>query len=334
MINIGINGLGRIGRHVLKCINDEYSGNMQVSAVNDLAPVSTCAHLLKHDSIYGAWQRLVSNDEENLLIDGKKIKKFSQSKPSEIDWASLDVDIVVESTGRFRKIEDLKSHMKGSVKKVVISAPANGEDVTLVPGVNLDWYDPKKHNIISSASCTTNCVAQIIRHISDGFGIRMCSFVTVHAYSNDQSIIDQPHSDLRRARALAFNIIPTTTGASAAIEKVLPQLKGKIMAGAYRVPVHCGSLVDCTFILEKEASADAINEYLKKQASGENGRYMAFSKEPLVSADFCQDSHSCIVDGLLTETLGNTARLIGWYDNEWSYSMRVCDVLDHIALNL
>ena len=334
MINIGINGLGRIGRHVFKCIADKYSDKMQVSAVNDLAPGPTCAHLLKHDSIYGAWQHMVFYDEENLIIDDKKVKKFSRSKPSDIDWASFDVDIVVESTGHFRKIEDLKSHMQGSVKKVVVSAPAKGEDITLVPGVNLDWYDHEKHNIISSASCTTNCVAQIIKHVNDGFGIKLCSFVTIHAYSNDQSIIDQPHSDLRRARALAFNIIPTTTGASAAIEKVLPQLKGKILAGAYRVPVHCGSLVDCTFILEKEVSVETINDYLEKQATGINGRYMAFSKEPLVSADFCRDSHSCIVDGMLTETLGNTARLVGWYDNEWSYSLRVCDILMHISESL
>ena len=334
MINIGINGLGRIGRHVFKCIADEYSDKIEVTAVNDLAPASTCAHLLKHDSIYGTWQNKIFSDEENLILNNKKIRKFSNSKPSDIDWSSAAVDIVVESTGRFRKYEDLSSHMNGSVKKVVVSAPAKGEDVTLVPGVNLDWYDPLKHSIVSSASCTTNCVAQIIRHINDGFGIKLCSFITVHAYSNDQCIIDQPHSDLRRSRALAFNIIPTTTGASAAVEKVLPQLKGKIMAGAYRVPVHCGSLVDCTFILEKKTDTKEVNDYLKQQTLSENGKYMSFCDEPLVSADFCADSHSCIVDGMLTEVKGEAARITGWYDNEWSYSLRVCDVLKHIALSL
>jgi len=330
MIKVGINGLGRIGRHVFRGLISDYPELCQIVAVNDLAPADICAHLISHDSVYGQFEIEVCEKDGDIYAAGKKIKKFSGKSPVEIDWDSVGVDIVIESTGRFRTGETASGHRSEGVKKVIITAPAKGEDITIVPGVNLDAYDPAKHDIVSCASCTTNCVAQIIKNMDDNYKIKRCNFITVHAYSNDQGIIDEPHLDFRRSRALAFNIIPTTTGATGAIIQVLPELDGKITSGAYRVPVECGSLVDCTFELETLPTAEEINEMFLNVTKGENGKYVGITFEELVSADFKKNIHSCIVDSKLTSVSCGTARVIGWYDNEYSYSMRVCNLLEHI----
>jgi glyceraldehyde 3-phosphate dehydrogenase len=329
-IKVGINGFGRIGRNVLRtCLGD---ADIDFVAVNDLTDTKTLAHLLKYDSIMGNLDHAISAEGDTIKVENDTIKVFSEKDPSLIDWNSVGAEIVIESTGRFTKAEDAGKHLRGSVKKVIISAPAKGEDVTIVLGVNDEMYDPAKHNIISNASCTTNCLAPVAKVIHDKFGIKNALMNTIHSYTNDQQLLDLPHKDLRRARAAALSMIPTSTGAAKAIALVIPDLKGKFDGISVRVPTPNVSLVDVVMTLEKETTTEEVNAALKEAAEGYLKGILAFSEEPLVSIDFRGNPNSSIVDAENTKVIdGNLVKILSWYDNEWGYSCRVRDLVKFIA---
>ncbi|ABF41542.1 glyceraldehyde-3-phosphate dehydrogenase [Candidatus Koribacter versatilis Ellin345] len=328
-IKVGINGFGRIGRNVYRAaLNDS---NIEIVAVNDLTDPKTLAHLLKYDSILGNLHHNISATADAITVDSKSVKVFAEKDPAALDWSALGVQVVVESTGRFTKAADAKKHLKGSVKKVIISAPATDEDITIVLGVNQDKYDASKHHILSNASCTTNCLAPVVKVLHETFGIVSGLMTTIHSYTNDQVILDFPHKDLRRARAAAINMIPTSTGAAKALRLVIPEMAGKLDGFAIRVPTPNVSVVDLTFTAEKPITKDAINEAVKKAAEGELKGILGYETAPLVSSDFKGNSLSSIFDAELTKVLGNTAKVISWYDNEWGYSCRVRDLITFLG---
>jgi glyceraldehyde 3-phosphate dehydrogenase len=329
-IRVGINGFGRIGRNVVRA--GLHRPGIEFVAANDLTDTTTLAHLLKYDSILGHLREEVKAEGDSIRVNGTKIKIFAIKDPAEIDWPSLGVDVVVESTGRFTDAKDAAKHLRGSVKKVIISAPAKGEDVTIVLGVNDSMYDPAKHRIISNASCTTNCLAPVVKVLHDTFGIEKGSMTTVHSYTNDQNVLDFPHKDLRRARAAALNMIPTSTGAAKAIGLVLPELKGKLDGYAMRVPTPNVSVVDFVAVMKKNASTEEVNQALKQAAEGPLKGILAYTDEPVVSSDLLHDPHSSIVDAGLTKVLdGNLAKVVAWYDNEWGYSNRIVDLIEFLG---
>jgi glyceraldehyde 3-phosphate dehydrogenase len=330
-VKVGINGFGRIGRNVLRAsLSDP---NIEFVAVNDLTDPKTLAHLLKYDSILGNLRNQISSGADSITVDNRTIKVFAEKDPAKLPWESVGAQIVLESTGRFTDAVDAKKHMRGTVKKVIISAPAKNEDVTLVLGVNHEVYDPAKHHIISNASCTTNCLAPIAKVINDNFKIVSGTMTTIHSYTNDQVILDFPHKDLRRARAAAVSMIPTSTGAAKALKLVIPDLAGKLDGFAMRVPTPNVSVVDLVALVEKKTTRDEVNAALKK--ASENGPlkgYLGYEENELVSADFKGDSRSSIVDAPMTLVVaGNCVKVISWYDNEWGYSSRVRDLINYIA---
>lgn len=327
MVKVAINGFGRIGRNVFKAAVE---GNAQfdIVAINDLTDAKTLAHLLKYDSLFGKFQGTVEAKENSLIVNGKEVKIFAEKDPAVLPWKDLGVDIVVESTGLFTDAEKAKKHIEAGAKKVIISAPAKNEDITIVMGVNDGAYNPETHHIVSNASCTTNCLAPFAKVIDQEFGIVKGLMTTVHAYTNDQKILDAPHKDLRRARAAAESMIPTTTGAAKAVALVLPQLEGKFNGMAIRVPTPTVSCVDIVIETEKKVSKEAVNAALKAASEGELKGIMGFCEEPLVSMDYKQDERSSIVDALSTMVIGeNMVKILSWYDNEWGYSNRVVDLI-------
>lgn len=331
-VKVGINGFGRIGRLSLRTILEKYPNEIEVVALNDLVDSKTNAHLFKYDSNYGVFPGDVTYADKDIVVNGKKIFVYSERDPANIPWGNHDVDIVIESTGIFSDANKAKAHMHDSVKKVIITAPAKNEDVTIVLGVNEEAYDPSCHNIVSNASCTTNCLAPVAKVLLDNFGIVKGFMTTIHAYTNDQKVQDQAHSDLRRARAAAVNIIPTTTGAAKAVALVIPELKGKMHGLALRVPTSTVSLVDLVVELKKEVTEQQINDALKAAANGKMKGYLGVCDEPLVSVDFKGNELSSIVDGQSTMVLGgNMAKVLSWYDNEWGYSCRVADLIDYMV---
>ncbi len=333
MIKVGVNGFGRIGRNFLRAAL-ESGANFEIVGVNDLTDNATLAHLLKYDSILGRLKVPVTFSDTTITVGGKTISVSAERDPANIPWGKLGVDVVVESTGIFTKAADAGKHISAGVKKVIISAPATDEDITIVMGVNHEKYDSAKHNIISNASCTTNCLAPMAKVLNDEFGIVRGLMTTIHAYTNDQVILDFPHKDLRRSRAAALSIIPTSTGAAKAISLVLPELKGKLDGYALRVPVPTGSATDLTVELSKEVSVAEINAALKKASQGALKGYMTYTEDPIVSADIVTDPSSCIVDAGLTKVIGSTAKVVGWYDNEWGYSNRLVDLIQYIGKSL
>ena len=332
-VKVGINGFGRIGRNFLRALLAS-GADAEVVAVNDLTDNKTLAHLLKYDSILGRFPGEVTFDEESITVDGKTIRVFEERDPSKLDWASVGADVVVESTGRFTKAEDAKSHLVGGAKKVVISAPAKGEDITIVMGVNEGDYNAATDTIISNASCTTNCLAPMAKVLEETVGIERGLMTTIHAYTADQNLQDGPHSDLRRARAAALNIVPTKTGAAAAVALVLPELKGKFDGYALRVPTPTGSATDLTFVAKKETSVEEINAALKAAAEGPLKGILSYTEDPIVSKDIETDPHSCIFDAGLTKVIGNLVKVVGWYDNEWGYSNRLVDLVVLVGKSL
>ncbi|MBA1335572.1 MAG: NAD-dependent glyceraldehyde-3-phosphate dehydrogenase [Firmicutes bacterium] len=329
---IAINGFGRIGRNTLKVMLKVYGDDLEIAAINDLTDPVTLAHLFKYDSIYGRYEGEVKAGESEIIIDGKRIKILSEKDPEALPWADMEVDIVVESTGIFRDKEKASKHLKAGAKKVIITAPAKGEDITIVMGVNEKEYVPEKHNIISNASCTTNCLAPVALILDRHFKIKKGMMTTVHSYTNDQQILDLPHKDLRRGRAAALSMIPTTTGAAQAVALVLPQLKGKLNGLAVRVPTPTVSLVDFVAELEKETSVEEVNNVLREAAHGSLKEILDYTEEELVSADFKGDAHSSIVDGASTMVIdGKMVKVLSWYDNEWGYSHRVADLVKYIS---
>lgn len=331
-IRVGINGFGRIGRITFRAIAAKYPEEIEVVAVNDLAPVNTNAHLLKYDTNYGVFPGKVEVKDSTILVDGKKVTAFSERDPGKIPWGTVGAEVVIESTGFFTDATKAVAHKRETVKKVIISAPAKNEDVTLVLGVNEETYDPAKHHVISNASCTTNCLAPIAKVLSDTFTIEKGFMTTVHAYTNDQRVNDVIHEDLRRARAAAMNIIPTTTGAAKAISLVIPELKGKMHGLAMRVPTSTVSIVDLVALLGKSTTETEVNEVFEKAAAGRMKGILDVSYEPLVSSDLRGNSFSSIVDALSTMVLGdNLVKVLSWYDNEWAYSVRVADLVHFLA---
>jgi glyceraldehyde 3-phosphate dehydrogenase len=329
-IKVGINGFGRIGRNVFRAALN--NPNVEVVAVNDLTDANMLAHLLKYDSVHGKLDQEVSVDGDYLVVGDKKVKVLAERDPAQLGWGDLGVEVVVESTGRFTKRADAAKHLEAGAKKVIISAPATDEDITIVMGVNHDKYDPANHHVISNASCTTNCLAPAAKVLHDKFGIKRGMMTTVHSYTNDQQILDLPHKDYRRARAAAENIIPTTTGAAKAVSLVLPELKGKLNGGAIRVPTPNVSLVDLVAELEKDVTVEEVNRALKEAAEGELKGILDYSEEPLVSGDYNGNTHSSIIDALSTMVMeGRMVKVISWYDNETGYSNRVVDLIDYIG---
>ena len=335
-IKVGVNGFGRIGRNFFRAIlaSESARANVEIVAINDLTDTATLAHLLKYDSILGPIGKSVTHTENSITVDGKTITVFAERDPGALPWSSVGAEIVVESTGIFTKGEQAKKHLAGGAKKVIISAPATDEDVTIVMGVNHDKYDPSKHTIISNASCTTNCLAPMAKVLQDNFGIERGMMTTIHAYTNDQVILDFPHKDLRRARAAATSIIPSSTGAAKAISLVLPELKGKLDGYAMRVPVPVGSVTDLSVELSREASVTEINGALKAAAEGPLKGILEYTEDPIVSADIVTNPHSCIVDSQLTKVIGTSVKVVGWYDNEWGYSNRLVDLVTFVGRSL
>jgi len=330
-IKVGINGFGRIGRNVLRAsLNDS---NLEFVAVNDLTDPKTLAHLLKYDSILGNLSNKVSAGTDSITVDGKTIKVFAERDPAKLPWESVGAQVVLESTGRFTNAEDAKKHLRGPVKKVIISAPAKNEDITLVLGVNHEKYDAAKHHIISNASCTTNCLAPIAKVVNDNFKIVSGTMTTIHSYTNDQVILDFPHKDLRRARAAAVSMIPTSTGAAKALKLVIPELAGKLDGFAMRVPTPNVSVVDLVVLVENKTSKEEVNAALKKASeAGPLKGYLAYEENELVSADFKGNPYSSIVDSPMTLVVGGTCvKVISWYDNEWGYSCRVRDLINFMG---
>jgi glyceraldehyde 3-phosphate dehydrogenase len=329
---IGINGFGRIGRQSLKAILERHPQDLEVVAINDITDTHTNAHLLKYDSTYGRFPGEVSATEDSLVVNGHKIQVVAQRDPGQIPWGDFGVDIVIESTGLFTDASKASAHLKGGAKKVIISAPAKGEDLTIVLGVNENMYDPAKHTIISNASCTTNCLAPAAKVLNDSFGIERGLMNTIHSYTNDQRILDQVHKDLRRARTAGANIIPTTTGAARALSLVIPELKGRFDGMSLRVPTVTVSIVDFVAIIRKEATKEQINQAFKDAVAGPLKGILNYTDEPLVSSDFRGDPHSSTIDGENTMVLGgNLVKVLAWYDNEWGYSSRVADLTQFIA---
>lgn len=333
MVKVGINGFGRIGRNFLRAALAA-KAPVEIVAVNDLTSIDTLAHLIKYDSILGRIDQEVNFDDNSLTIGGKKIRVFAEKDPAALPWSSVGADIVIESTGRFTKASDAAKHLSGGAKKVVISAPATDEDVTIVLGVNEGSYDSKNHKIISNASCTTNCLAPMAKVLHENFGIVRGFMTTVHAYTNDQVILDFPHKDLRRARSAATNIIPTSTGAAKAIGLVLPELKGKLDGYALRVPVPTGSITDLTVEVTKETTAAEVNSVMKAAANGALKGILRYTEDPIVSTDIVTDPHSSIFDAGITKVIGNQIKVASWYDNEWGYSNRLVDLMVFIGKSL
>jgi len=331
---VAINGFGRIGRQVLRAIIEKYPDSLDVIAVNDLGDPGTNAHMFKYDSNYGIYPGEIDFQENQIKIDEKEIQVVQERDPSSIKWDSLGIEIVIESTGFFTNAEKAAGHLEGGAKKVIISAPANGEDATIVMGVNEEIYDKDKHNIISNASCTTNCVANMVKVIDDYFGVEKALMTTIHSYTNDQKILDQVHSDLRRSRAAAINIIPTTTGAAKAVGLVLPHLNGKIHGMAFRVPTPTGSVTDLVATLNQNVTVEQINEAYKEVSNKRLNGIIEYTDKPLVSTDFIRNPNSVILDGLSTIVMdGNMVKVVGWYDNEWGYSCRTADLCKFISNN-
>jgi len=329
-IKVGINGFGRIGRNVVRASLDR--PDIEFVAANDLTDTKTLAHLLKYDSILGPLHESVKVEADAIIIGGKRVKIFATKDPAEIDWNSVGAQIVIESTGRFTDAKDASKHLRGTVKKVIISAPASNEDVTIVLGVNDNAYDPAKHKIISNASCTTNCLAPLVKVIHETFGIEKGSMTTIHSYTNDQNVLDFPHKDLRRSRAAALNMIPTTTGAAKAIGLVMPQLKGKLDGYSMRVPTPDVSAVDLVAVLSQNTTTEAVNKALEEAANGPMKGILAYTEDPVVSTDMLHNPASSIVDSQMTKVLdGNLLKVLAWYDNEWGYSMRVVDLIEFVA---
>jgi glyceraldehyde 3-phosphate dehydrogenase len=327
---VGINGFGRIGRNVVRAALN--NPNIEIVAANDLTDPKTLAHLLKYDSTLGPLHGDVQLESDAIVVNGKRVKIFAVKDPAEIDWAGVGAQVVVESTGRFTDAKDAGKHLRGSVKKVIISAPAKNEDITIVLGVNDSAYDAAKHNVISNASCTTNCLAPVVKVLHEKFGIEKGSMTTIHSYTNDQPVLDFPHKDLRRARAAAINMIPTTTGAAKAIGLVMPELKGKLDGYAMRVPTPNVSVVDLVVVTSKTTTAEEVNSALKEAAGGALKGILAYTSDPVVSTDMLHNPNSSIVDSELTKVLGgNLVKVVAWYDNEWGYSMRVVDLVEFLA---
>jgi glyceraldehyde 3-phosphate dehydrogenase len=328
-VKVGINGFGRIGRNVFRAA----LGNKDIDfvAVNDLTSPATLAHLLKYDSILGNLPNNISSTEDSVVVDGKKIRVFAEKDPAKLPWADFGAQIVIESTGRFTDATQAKAHLGSTVKKVIISAPATNEDITIVLGVNQNKYDPAKHNIISNASCTTNCLAPVVKVMIEQFGIVSGIMTTIHSYTNDQVILDFPHKDLRRARAAALNMIPSSTGAAKALKLVIPEVAGKLDGFAIRVPTPNVSIVDLTFISEKTTDAKGVNAALKAASEGALKGILGYDENQLVSSDFKGDKRSSIVDAPLTKVVGQSVKVLSWYDNEWGYSNRVVDLIGFLA---
>src|SRR6266536_1036354 len=329
-IKVGINGFGRIGRNVLRASLQD--PNLEFVAVNDLTDPKTLAHLLKYDSVLGNLPNKVSAGADSITVDGKTIKVFKEKDPAALPWESVGAQVVIESTGSFTDANEAKKHLRGPVKKVIISAPAKNEDVTIVLGVNEEKYDPAKHHVISNASCTTNCLAPIAKVVHDNFKILSGTMTTIHSYTNDQVILDFPHKDLRRARAAALSMIPTSTGAAKALKLVIPDMAGKLDGFAIRVPTPNVSVVDLVAIVEKKATKEEVNAALKRASeSGPLKGYLGYEQNELVSSDFRGDARSSIVDSLLTLVVGNLVKVVSWYDNEWGYSCRVRDLVNFLG---
>ena len=329
---VGINGFGRIGRLALKAINQRVANKLEVVAVNDLTDAKTNAHLFKYDSNYGAYPGKVEAKDDSIIVDDREIKVLAERDPAKIPWRDYGVDIVIESTGLFREAAKAASHLQGGAKKVIISAPAREEDITVVLGVNEGQYDPAKHYIISNGSCTTNCIAPVVKVLQQNFGVSRGLMTTIHSYTNDQRILDVFHRDLRRARAAAMNIIPTTTGAARVVGVVIPELKGKIHGIALRVPTSVVSIVDFVADLDREVTAEEVNHAFQRAAEGELKGIVEYCDEPLVSSDFKGNSASAIFDALSTMVMGgNMVKVLAWYDNEWGYSCRLADLAAYIA---
>jgi glyceraldehyde 3-phosphate dehydrogenase len=330
-VRVGINGFGRIGRQVFRILHER---GVEVAAINDLTDIATNAHLLKYDSNYGKFSGEVEAGEDALVVDGKRIKVLSEKDPAALPWGEIGVDVVLECTGVFTKRADAAKHLQAGAKKVVISAPSPDPDFDIMLGVNEEQYDPREHDVISNASCTTNSLAAVMKVIDETFGVEQSMMTTIHSYTNDQRILDLVHKDLRRARAAAVNIIPTTTGAAKAVGRVLPQFKGKFDGVAVRVPTPTGSLSDVTTLLSREVTADEVNAAIKEAADGPLKGIVEYSEEPLVSTDIVGNPHSAIVDGQMTKTMGKMAKLFIWYDNEWGYANRMADVVELVGKRL
>lgn len=334
-VRVGINGFGRIGRQVLRAAKEAGVTDIDFVAINDLTDTKTLAHLFKYDSVHGTFDGDVDAGEGTLTVDGDEIKVLSERDPAALPWKDLGVDIVLESTGRFTKAEDAKKHIQAGAKKVIISAPAKNEDITIVMGINSNKYDPDTHHIISNASCTTNCLVPMVHVIRNAFGMKHASMVTIHSYTNDQSILDQPHSDLRRARAAAVSMIPTTTGAAKATSLVIPEVKDKIDGIAIRVPTPDVSLTELTVEVEKGTTIEEVNAVFKAASEGELEGILQYTEVPLVSCDYIGNPHSCILDAPNTNVINSTmVKVSGWYDNEWGYSSRCVDLLRFVGARL
>ncbi|MBA3890584.1 MAG: type I glyceraldehyde-3-phosphate dehydrogenase [Gemmatimonadaceae bacterium] len=334
-IRVGINGFGRIGRQVVRAAKQQGNSDIDFIAVNDLTDTRTLAHLFKYDSVHRTYQGTVESSENGISIDGDALQVFAEKDPANLPWKDLGVDIVLESTGRFTDAASAGKHLAAGAKKVVISAPAKGEDITIVLGVNGDKYDPAKHHIVSNASCTTNCLAPMVKVVRDNFGFVRGSMVTIHSYTNDQNILDLPHKDLRRARAAAVSMIPTTTGAAKATSLVIPEVKGKIDGIAIRVPTPDVSFTDLTVVVEKPVTVQQLNDAFRSAAEGELKGILAYTEEELVSSDFIGNPHSCILDAKSTNVVdGTLLKVSGWYDNEWGYASRCVDLLRYMGERL
>lgn len=330
-MKVGLSGFGRIGRDVLRAYAEGSQDEIEIVALNASGDLNDLAHLFKYDTMYGKFNGTIEVVQEGFMINGKLIKVIAHRDPSEIPWKDLGVELVIDSTGAFRDRQGLQKHIDAGAKKVIVTAPAKGEDITIVLGVNDDKYDKDNHNIISNASCTTNCLAPVSKVILEKFGIKKGLMTTIHAYTNDQEILDKRHSDLRRARAAAANIVPTTTGAAAAVSLVLPELKGKLNGFSVRVPVPTVSMVDVVYEVEKNTTAEEVNKVLKEASENELKGILGYSDEPLVSSDYIKDDRSSIVDGLSTMVIDNMVKVVSWYDNEWGYSERVVDLAKFVA---
>ncbi len=329
-VKVGINGFGRIGRNIYRAAMG--TGDVEIVAVNDITDTKTLAHLLKYDSVMGNLHAEVKASADGIQVNGRGFRVMAEKDPASLDWSGVGAQVVIESTGRFTKAADARKHLRGTVKKVIISAPATDEDITLVMGVNDDKYDPARHAVLSNASCTTNCLAPVAKVLHESFGIAKGTMTTIHSYTNDQNVLDLPHKDLRRARAAALNMIPTSTGAAKAIGLVVPELRGKLDGYAMRVPTPNVSVVDLVAVLEKEATADQVNEKLRQAAEGPLQGILGYTEDPVVSSDFMHDPRSSIVDASMTKVLGgNLVKVLAWYDNEWGFSCRVIDLVGLLA---
>lgn len=330
-MKVGLSGFGRIGRNIVRAYFEGGVDDFELVAINASGDLDTLAHLLKYDTNYGKFNGTIKVEKDGFLINDKKIKVVAHRDPSEIPWKDLGVELAIDSTGAFRDREGLSKHLDAGAKKVIVTAPAKGEDITVVLGVNGEDYDPEKHNIISNASCTTNCLAPVAKVMLDNFNIKKGLMTTIHAYTGDQQLLDKRHKDIRRARAAAENVVPTTTGAAKAVELVLPELKGKLNGFAIRVPVPTGSLVDVVFELEEDVTAEQVNKVMKEASEGEMKGILGYSEEALVSSDYVGDKRSSIVDSLSTMVIDNMVKVVSWYDNEWGYSERVLDLAKKVA---